>query len=337
MITLRNLGEAAAAFDAASVRGTVVTWGTFDGMHRGHQALIAAARARADALGLPLLVLTFEPRPAVFFNPAGAPRSVADLEDRLALLAGLPDLGVDYTLVLPFNRELAALGAEDFLRDLVLGSLRARSLVLGYDLSFGSRGLGDYEFLHDRAEGYGFELEIIEPLRFNTDNGSEGRVISSTWVRERLAAGDLAGLPPLLGRQHSVHGKVLHGYRRGHDLGFATANLDPGPLLLPPPGIYACLAAGAAMAGKFAAAACNLGTNPSFGNDKVSLEAHLLDFSGDIYGQDLRLYFIKRLRTETAFPSPEDLARQIGLDVRQTREIIGEVLRDPDFARLYPL
>lgn len=337
MITLRNLGEAAAAFGDASINSTVLTWGTFDGMHRGHQALIAAARARADALGLPLLVLTFEPRPAVFFNPE-APRSVADLEDRLALLSGL---GVDYTLVLPFDRELASLDAEVFLRGLVLGSLRARSLVLGYDLSFGSRGLGDYEFLRSRAAGHGFQLEIIEPLRVKSEAWPEGRAISSTWVRERLAAGDLAGLPPLLGRQHSVHGKVLHGYRRGHDLGFATANLDPGPLLLPPPGIYACLAAlpkiNGAKDGKFAAAACNLGTNPSFGNGKVSLEAHLLDFSGDIYGQDLRLYFIKRLRSETAFPNPEDLARQIGLDVRQTREIIGEALRDPDFARLYPL
>ncbi|MDR1124488.1 MAG: riboflavin biosynthesis protein RibF [Deltaproteobacteria bacterium] len=330
MITLHSLEEASAALGAAGAGGTTLTWGTFDGMHRGHQALIAAARARANALGLPLLALTFEPRPAVFFNPAGAPRSLADLEDRLAILAGL---GVDYSLVLPFERGLAAMAAEDFLRGLVLDRLKARSLVLGYDLSFGSRGLGDYEFLRSRAESYGFSLEIIEPLRLMP----EGRVISSTWVRERLAAGDLAGLPPLLGRQHSVHGRVLHGCRRGHDLGFATANLDPGPLLLPPPGIYACLAAGAAMQGKAAGAACNLGTNPSFGNGKVSLEAHLLDFSGDIYGQDLRLYFIKKLRTETAFPGPADLARQIGLDVRQTREILGAARRDPAFAELYPL
>ena len=303
-----------------------LTWGNFDGVHLGHQFLLAALAAKAKSLGLPSVVMTFAPRPAVFFNGEYAPKALADQDDKLALLERC---GVDYTLVLPFTSEIAALEPCEFVEKLALHGLGAKALVLGYDVAFGRARLGNFEYLQGRCHTYGFALEQVPPHYLN------GRAVSSTWVREELAQGNLAALPSLLGRQHSVHGTVQPGFQRGRSvLGFATANLDPGPLLLPPNGVYACLAR---CDGAYYAAATNLGFNPSFGGGKVSLEAHILDFSGEIYGKDLRLYFIERLRAEKTFSSPEELGKQITQDVQKTRAVIEAVLADQNFAALYPL
>ncbi|MDR2893147.1 MAG: bifunctional riboflavin kinase/FMN adenylyltransferase [Deltaproteobacteria bacterium] len=353
MIILQNAAQAAELSQNVFSRGTVLTWGNFDGVHLGHQALIRATAAKASELGLPSVIMTFEPRPAQFFAPDKAPKSIVDLEDKLALLAGL---GIDYTLVLPFDAATAGLEAGEFLRLLPLQTLRAKAMVLGYDLAFGRHRQGDFEFLRGHAAEYGYTLEQIPPLL------ADGQAISSTRIRRELAAGRLDELPRLLGRRHSVHGPVRHGFQRGRNLvGFATANLDPGGLLLPPNGVYACLARQTSQAGppqrsfqggqelpasqarqngrggQYWTAACNLGLNPSFGGNQTSLEAHLLDFSGDIYGADLRLYFIEYLRAEKTFAGPEELGRQIGLDVERTRAATAKELADPLFSQIYPL
>ncbi|MDL2307700.1 bifunctional riboflavin kinase/FAD synthetase [Desulfovibrio sp. OttesenSCG-928-C06] len=305
---------------------SVLTWGNFDGVHLGHQSLLRALVAKAKNLGLPSVVMTFTPRPAVFFNAGYAPKAIADLDDKLALLE---KCGVDYTLVLPFTSEIASLAPVEFLEKLALYGLGAKALVLGYDVAFGRGREGNFDFLNERRHKYGFELDQVPPYYLGE------RAVSSTWIREELAQGSLDSLPALLGRQHSVHGTVQPGYQRGRSvLGFATANLDPGPLLLPPNGVYACLAR---CDGAYYAAATNLGFNPSFGGDKISLEAHILDFSGEIYGKDLRLYFIERLRGEKTFSSPDELGLQITKDVQRTRDVIGEVLSTPDFSARYPL
>ncbi|MDR2825323.1 MAG: riboflavin biosynthesis protein RibF, partial [Deltaproteobacteria bacterium] len=188
----------------------------------------------------------------------------------------------------------------------------------------------NFDFLQSRAAKFGFSLEQISPVYF------QGKPVSSTWIRDELARGNLAKLPALLGRQHSVHGAVQAGFQRGRALGFATANLAPGALLLPPNGVYACLAR-LNDDKKYIVAACNLGFNPSFGNSKISLEAHLLDFTGEIYGQDLRLYFVDYLRAEKIFATPQELGEQIQSDVQKTREIIAKVRAGRNFAEVYPL
>jgi riboflavin kinase/FMN adenylyltransferase len=323
LIVLHSAEEASSDFPL----GSVLTWGNFDGMHLGHQALIRATISKAEELDLPSVVMTFNPHPAVFFRGGGAAKSIADIQDKLVLLERL---GVDYALMLPFNLNIANLGPEEFLQFLPAQTLNAKAMVLGYDLAFGRNRQGNFGFLQARSSKFGYVLEQIPPVYL------QGRPISSTWIRNELAGGNLDKLPALLGRQHSVHGAVRAGFRRGRVLGFATANLDPGELLLPPEGVYACLARLNREKINIAAA-CNLGLNPSFGGGTKSLEAHLIDFTREIYGENLRLYFIKRLRGEKAFSTPQELSVQISLDVQKTREIIAKVSADHAFPEIYPL
>jgi riboflavin kinase/FMN adenylyltransferase len=203
-------------------------------------------------------------------------------------------------------------------------------MVLGYDLAFGRNRQGSFSFLQAQAPCFGYALEQIQPVYLR------GRPISSTWIRDELEGGNLAELPGLLGRQHSVHGEVQAGFQRGRALGFATANLAPERLLLPPNGVYACLAR-LNREKKYFAAACNLGLNPSFGNRKVSLEAHLLNFTGEIYGKNLRLYFLKYLRAEKHFANAHELCAQIRSDVQSTGEIVSSAAAGPNFPEIYPL
>jgi riboflavin kinase/FMN adenylyltransferase len=307
--------------------GSVLTWGNFDGMHLGHKALVRTTVSKAKELNLPSVVMTFEPRPAVFFNGENAPKAIADLHDKLALLERLD---VDYTLVLPFNLDIANLTPEEFLKFLPVQSLNAKTMILGYDLTFGRNRQGTFGFLQSQSDKFGYNLEQIAPVY------AHGRPISSTWIRDELSKGNFMKLPELMGRQHSVHGAVQPGFQRGRVMGFATANLDPGTLLLPPCGVYACLAR-LESSNSYFAAACNLGFNPSFGNAKISLEAHLLNFTGEIYDRDLRLYFINYLRPEKNFSSPQELRLQINSDVQKTREIIAGVTADSHFSEIYPL
>jgi riboflavin kinase/FMN adenylyltransferase len=323
LIVLHGAEEASSVFPV----GSVLTWGNFDGMHLGHQALIRAAVSKAGELKLPSVVMTFKPHPAVFFRGGSAPKAIADLQDKLVLLERQ---GVDYVLTLPFNLDIANLSPEEFLKFLPLQTLNAKAMVLGYDLAFGRNRQGNFAFLQVQSSRFGYGLEQIPPVYL------QGRPISSTWIRNELAGGNLDKLPALLGRQHSVHGAVQAGFRRGRALGFATANLDPGELLLPPEGVYACLAR-LNREKRTIAAACNLGLNPSFGGSTKSLEAHLIDFTKEIYGENLRLYFISYLRGEKTFSTPQELGGQISLDVRKTREIIEKITAEPAFPEIYPL
>lgn len=306
--------------------GSAVTWGNFDGVHLGHQALIGRLTAHAGRLGLPSVVMTFEPRPVAFFKGAAAPRSITDLDDKLKLLA---KLGVDYTLVLPFDRHFASVTAESFVRDILVASLRAKALILGYDVSFGKGKGGDFAYLQEVRALYGFELEQAPPVII------DAAVVASTRVRGELAKGNLPVLPRLLGRRHSVHGAVTHGMQRGSTiLNIPTANLAPGNLLLPPLGVYACLAR---IGGHEYAAATSLGTNPSFKSEGVTLEAHLISCEGDLYGQDMRLYFLEFLRPEKAFSDLELLTEQIYEDIDKTASVVAAAQAGDDFRTMFPL
>lgn len=312
-------------------QGSVVSWGNFDGLHLGHQALLRGVVSRGRAMNLPTVVVTFDPHPAVFFNGGSAPHSITDTADKLALLARM---NVDYTLVLPFNAEFAKQTPEEFASGILADGLNAKEVLLGYNVGFGKNRQGGIELLDELGERYGFAAEKSQPVM---GPGADGQMepVSSTGVRAAIKDGDFDRATRLLGRVHSVHSLVEHGAGRGNSLlGFPTANIDPGPLLLPPHGVYACLVK---CDSHFYNAAVNLGFNPSFNGTRPSLEAHILDFDGNLYGKEIRMYFLRFLRAEQKFGSIQELTAQITLDVEETGRIASLARQTANFENLYPL
>ncbi len=297
---LRRVGE-----------GAAVTVGNFDGVHRGHQTLVAQAVARARESGGEAVVLTFEPHPARVLRPERAPAALSTLDQKEELLDGL---GVDRLAVLPFDREVAALSPEDFARDVLAGALGARHVVVGASFRFGRRREGDAHRLAELGRALGFSVSALPPVL------ERGGPVSSSRVREELARGDLRAARDLLGRPYFVDASVVRGDGRGRTLGVPTANLEPENEVLPARGVYAgrCRTPG----GGFHAAVVNLGERPTFGGGRVTVEAHLLDFDGDLYGARVRLEFHARLRDEERFAGTEALVARIREDVERARTLL---------------
>ncbi|MGI8984703.1 MAG: bifunctional riboflavin kinase/FAD synthetase [Acidimicrobiales bacterium] len=293
----------------APLAGTAVTIGAYDGVHRGHQFVIAELRRLAAADGLASVVLTFDRHPASVVRPESAPRVLTDLDQKLEVLAST---GVDHTVVLRFDAARSQEEPEDFVRDVLADALGARVVVLGEDFHFGRRRRGNVELLRGMGGELGFEVVHV-PLLAAT---------SSTEVRRLLAAGDVAGAAGLLGRPHEVRGVVEKGDQRGRELGYPTANVAvPADVALPAPGIYA------GWYGGERPAAISVGRRPTFhaGGSPVVLEAYLLDFSGDLYGQPARVSFVGRLRDEERYDSVADLVAQMAADVEATRAALAPV------------
>jgi riboflavin kinase/FMN adenylyltransferase len=289
--------------------GTAVTIGAYDGVHRGHQFVIGHLRRLAADGGLDSVVLTFDRHPAAVVRPESAPKLLTDLGQKLELLAAT---GADHTVVLRFDQARSQEEPEDFVRTVLVDALRARVVVVGEDFHFGRGRRGNVELLASMGGSLGFEVAHVPLL--------EGA--SSTAVRRRLEAGDVVGAAELLGRPHEVRGTVVRGDERGRELGYPTANIAvPGDILLPAPGIYAGWYGGGQ------AAAISVGRRPTFkgGGSPVVLEAYLLDFSGDLYGQQARVSFVSRLRDEERYDSVDELTRQMALDVEATRAALGWV------------
>lgn len=294
--------------------GLALAIGNFDGVHRGHQKLIATTRARAAARGATAAVLTFDPHPARLFAPALAPPLIVSLDRRLELLGAL---GIELAVVETFDAAFAAIEAADFVSDVLGRDLAAREVVVGYDFSFGRDRAGDVRLLGERGAALGIGVTVVPPVSVG------GLTCSSTKVREFVLEGRVDGAALLLGRPFELTGIVVHGAGRGRALGVATANLEPEAELLPQVGIYAGRAT-LLEAGVTYATAISVGTNPQFSAaGAVSVEAHLVDFDGDLYGQRLRLELWQRLRAEQRFPSVEALLAQIRADIAQTRRIVG--------------
>lgn len=289
----------------------VVALGAFDGIHLGHRSILGWAVRRARELGTPALACTFDPRPTEVLQPERAPLAITTLDERLELIAGE---GIDVTVVIDFTRALAAIEPETFIKDIVLGRLRAREIVVGFNHRFGRGARGDARLLEELAGRLGFRAHVVPPMVL------DGRPVSSTEIRARLQAGDVESAARMLGREYSVSGEVVRGAGRGRTLGFATANLRPDRPLLVPLGVYA---ARVQLGGRWHPAVANVGRRPTFGDSDVAVEAHLLDFSGDLYGQPMRLAFVKRLRAEQKFPSAEALRAQIAADAGAARAVLG--------------
>lgn len=313
----------------ADLGDTVVTIGVFDGIHLGHRRLIDRAVARARELGVPAVLMTFDPHPIAVFAPDRAPATLATWPRRAELAA---ELGVDAMLVLRFDRELAAVEPEDFVSGILAGALHARAVLVGENFTYGHKAAGTVETLPAQAAAHGIDVEIVELLSEGGDR------VSSTRVRGHLADGDVAAAAECLGRPHRVTGEVVRGQGRGGaQLGFPTANIDVAPgLALPSDGVYAgwftatagperdrADAGGDIGLGVAHPAAISVGSNVTFGDTARTVEAFILDRTADLYGLTGSIDFVGRIRGMEKFDGIGPLIERMNLDVAQTRDILG--------------
>jgi len=287
---------------------TSVAVGNFDGLHRGHQALIAAARERAGKR-VPAL-MCFEPLPATFFSPDEPLRRLLSVRDRIRLVR---DAGIDLMFMLRFDAAFARQSPERFVRDVLVRGARAERVVVGADFRFGSRAAGDVAMLEKLGRRYGFEVERVEAV----DDGDER--VSSTRIRSALFAGELGAAERLLGRTYSLSGRVLRGQQLGRDLGFPTINLRP-PL---PPALSGILAVRVSGAGLVAhPGVASLGRRPTVGGNGWLLEVHLFDYDGELYGKHVEVEFVEFIRHEAHFDDLEALTEQMKTDAEKARVIL---------------
>ena len=307
----------------ADLGRTVVTIGMYDGVHRGHQKLIGAAVARARAMRRPCLLLTFDPHPAEVVRPGSHPAILTSLDRKAELVAGL---GVDAMCVLPFTAEFMRLPPETFTHTVLVEHLHAAQVVVGENFTYGHRAAGTVTTLTAEGRRFGFALEGVPLAEDTSDSGDV--TISSTYVRACVAAGDMVSAARALGRPHRVDGVVVRGDRRGRDLGYPTANVEsPQYTAIPADGVYAGHLvtrdprSGASRERR--PAAVSVGTNPTFQGSRRTVEAFVLDYDGDLYGEHVGVEFASRLRPMEAFADIDGLLAAMAKDVSDTRQILG--------------
>lgn len=298
----------------SSVSGTAVTVGVFDGVHRGHQRLLAEVVSKAAESGLTPAVATFDPHPLEVLAPEKAPKMLTSVAHRMEILEGM---GIGVVGVMPFS-DIREMEADDFVTEVLLGRLRAVLVVVGENFRFGKGGKGSVETLRRVGSQHGFGVEVVGLLAAEALSDSSGAPINSSRVRRCLAEGGTGEAAELLGRPFELRGTVIHGEQRGAELGIPTANLEiSSGMSMPAMGIYAVWAE---VEGERHPAAVNLGVRPTFGESRLVTEAHLLDFSGDLYGKELKLCFIgDRIRPEVKFGSVDELLAQVDRDVAEVR------------------
>ncbi len=297
---------------------SVVTIGEFDGVHRGHQRIVSGAREAAAELGLPVVVVTFDPHPDEVVRPGSHPPLLCTARRRLQLLAGL---GVDAVCVIPFTLEFSRLDPDEFVRTVLADRLHAARVVVGENFRFGHKAAGDVPLLAELGEKYEFAVTGVPLLT------EDGVTVSSTSIRALLGDGAVAAAAALLGRPHTVEGVVVRGNQRGRALGFPTANLETPPqTAIPADGIYAGWLAeldGAGLQTRRWPAAISVGTNPTFGDQDRTVEAHALDRDDlDLYGTHVAVDFVARLRATVKFDSVEALVRQMHIDIGDARRLL---------------
>jgi riboflavin kinase / FMN adenylyltransferase len=294
-----------------ALQGGVVAVGNFDGVHRGHQALLARARADADRRGVPAVALTFEPHPRTVFRPESPVFRLTEVEAKARLLAAL---GIDGLVVAAFDRTFASISAEDFVATVLRDRFALRAAVVGYDFQFGKGRSGTPDLLSEAGRRFGFSVEVVKAV-----GDGDGALFASTEIRQALAAGDIARANRLLGYRWFVIATVVAGERRGRDLGFPTANFRLAPDCRLRHGIYATRVRTAD--GTERAAVASFGRRPTFDNGAPLLEVHLFDFAGDLYGKTLAVSFLAWLRPELKFDSVDALIAQMHADSAAARAV----------------
>lgn len=298
------------------LKGSVVAVGNFDGVHRGHQIVLAEAASQARRLGAPLAVLSFEPHPRAIFRPDDPPFRLTPFRIKARLLEAL---GVDLHIVLHFDEPFSRRSADDFVREVLVGGLGARHVVIGHDFCFGHRRQGNADTLRGFGDAYGFGVSVVTQASDET-----GGAYSSSRVRELLADGKPREAAEILGRPWEIEGRVEHGDKRGRELGYPTANVDLDDYLRPAFGIYA-IRAGVDEGGpiRWLDGVANIGIRPMFRTSRPLLEAFLFDFSGDLYGRHLRVQLVEFLRGEMKFDSLDALIAQMDEDSQHAREALS--------------
>ncbi|MCF2705728.1 bifunctional riboflavin kinase/FAD synthetase [Arcanobacterium haemolyticum] len=304
----------------ADLGRSVVTIGIFDGVHKGHKAVLARTVDEARQRGLVSIALTFDPHPATVHNPGRPIHLVTTLNDRLDRLAAA---GIDATFVQHYTLDYAQASPREFVEKQIVGDFHAALVVVGEDVRFGKNNSGDGNVLRELGDEYGFDVILLDDLR-----DKKGRRWSSTRVRELLADGDVAGAAKVLGRPHQIRGHVVHGFQRGRELGFPTANLAGDNLgEVPGDGVYAgwlVRSVPGSQAAEYLPAAISVGTNPQFDGEERTVEAHVLGRADlNLYDEPIAINFIERLRPMESFTSVEELLAQMDEDLRRTAEVLG--------------
>jgi riboflavin kinase/FMN adenylyltransferase len=293
-------------------RGCVATIGAFDGVHKGHQAVLAKVLAKARELGVPSTIIVFEPLPREYFAPVQSPARLMNFREKFLALRSL---GVDRVLRIPFDESFSHMSADDFIRKVFVDGLGIRAIIAGDDLRFGRDRGGDTNVLSDAGQRYGFEVLNTETM------AEQGERVSSTRVRTALAASDFAQVQRLLGRPYGISGKVVVGQQLGRTLGSPTANIQLRRLRAPLSGVYAVEVTGL---GKPLSAVANIGTRPTVDDSiKAILEVHILDFNADIYGKTISVVFRQKIRDEKKFASLDELKANIHADIETAKRHFG--------------
>jgi riboflavin kinase/FMN adenylyltransferase len=291
---------------------SVITLGNFDGVHRGHQELVRKVMARAREIGALSLVVTFRPHPLKILAPEKCPPLISIYEEKIRLFE---KLGIDVLVKIPFTMEFASMSPEDFVRDVLCDTLGAREIFVGYNYRFGKGRRGNTDMLKRLGKELGFVVRIVDQISV------EGEVVSSTKIRDLLKRGSVEHAARLLGRSYAITGIVVRGDGRGKLLGFPTANVVPKHSIIPSHGVYAVRLL---VRDKMYDGIANIGLRPTFNKKEPTIEVHVFDFSEDIYGEEISLYFVGRIREERRFGGADELVSQIHSDIAAAREMLVE-------------
>jgi riboflavin kinase/FMN adenylyltransferase len=295
------------------IHNSVVTIGNFDGVHRGHMEIFRHLISCGVQRGLQSVVVTFDPHPLKILSAESTPPMITTFDQKIALIGSA---GINCLIVVPFTTEFARMTADDFVRNLLCDSLGMRHIIIGHDYAFGKGREGNYKTLERIGAEKGFTLEDMEPV------GEDGMIFSSSLARRLIASGDMEGASGILGRYHMISGTVVHGRDIGRSIGFPTANISTHNELLPPDGVYAVMVS---LNGSLVKGACSIGLNPTFDGGSRTIEVFMLDYAGQIYGREIAVCFVQRLRDIKLFSDVSELVSAINRDVLHTREILVAV------------
>ena len=287
-----------------------VTLGNFDGLHKGHREIFEQLKRRANELGGHSVIFTFDPHPVKVLRPDECPKLISLLSEKLSLLE---EAGIDGVILADFTKAFAAQHPTNFIADIIHKILKAKLVIVGHDFTFGKGKEGTIESLKKLGEKLGFRVEVVPAVTI------DGEIVSSTRIRKLISGGKVKEASTLLGRYHQIEGTVVKGFGRGKPLGFPTANLDHNAELLPEDGVYATKVV---IGDKQYKGATNVGTNPTFGDEKRTVETYILDFDESIYEKTIKVLFVDRVRGEVTFKSPKDLSSQIAKDISRVSTIL---------------
>ncbi len=291
----------------------VLTIGNYDGVHIGHKTIIEQVKEKARLMGGTSMLMTFDPHPLTVVRPDAFIGLISPVPLKKRLIE---ECGIDVLIIAPFTEEFRRVEPEDYVKDILVGRLGIKGLIVGYDFRFGKQGKGDVDLLRRLSDTYGFFFEVVEPITLG------GEKIGSNRIRHMIQEGETERAIAFLGRPYMMTGRVVKGFGRGRELGFPTINIESAFQLVPKTGVYSTeIETGK---GRFCSVT-NIGYNPTFGGKELSIETYILDFSGDLYGQEVTLSFCRRIRNETKFGSVDELKERIAMDVRMTREYFEAV------------